>query len=159
MSEPGQFARECEATARALRRLPSEVRRAFAADVKSKVADPLARRIAGAASGPWAAVLAAGTKSRASGDPQIVVGGQRPKVSGGAGPRALIFGTEFGGGKRRGYSTSRRGRRYARATTNQFARNQRPFVFDTVSESVPAVLDAYAEIVETTFDREVGSNG
>jgi hypothetical protein len=85
---------------KALRRIPKEVRRALAAEVKTEVAAPLAVKIAGAATGPYNRVLRNGTKARASADPQIVVGGARPRLSHGAGPRDVVFGTEFGGGKR-----------------------------------------------------------
>jgi hypothetical protein len=77
-------------------------------------------------------------------------------VSGGAGPRQLVYGTEFGGGSRlTAVPRSRRRRGYRVHSTRQFARNRRPFIFPTITQQLPAVLDEYAEIVTDTF-REAG---
>ena len=147
------FAQECAAAAKGLRRVPAELRRALATEVKAAVADPLAGRVKAAAAGPWARVLAAGTKSRAGADPTILVGGSSPRASGGAGPRALVYGTEFGGGKRLTAVPGRKGRRgYRRYSTNQFRANHRPFVFPTIEANMPKVLDAFAGIVSGVLD-------
>lgn len=157
MSTPDEFAAECEAAAKALRRLPKDVRRALASEVKSDVAEPLSRKIAAAAVGPWNRVLRAGTKARSAADPQIVVGGMRPKLSGGGGPRSVVYGTEFGGGKRRTAVPSKPGRRgYSRRSTAQFARHHQPFVFKTIGTNIGWVLDRYADIVDEVIDREIG---
>lgn len=157
MSSLDEFARECRQVSQDLRRIPAELRRGLAKEVKDKVAEPLAAQIRAQAHGPWAHVLAAGTKARAAADPQVVVGGLRPRLSGGAGPRQVVFGAEFGGGKRRGTSRSRKGNVYKRRTTAQFAGHRDPFVFPTVEAQLPEVLDAYADIVLDVFDREVGN--
>lgn len=147
------FAADCEAAAKGLRRVPRELRRALAQQVKTEVAEPLANRVKAAATGPWARVLAAGTKARAGADPTIVVGGQSPKLSGGGGPRSVVYGTEFGGGKRLTAVPGRAGRRgYRRYSTNQFRGRQRPFVFRTINQQMPKVLDAYAGIVMEVLD-------
>lgn len=158
-----QFATDCEAAAKGLRRVPKELRRALSTEVKAAVADPLAARIRAAASGPYARILGPGTKARAGADPTIVVGGASPKLSGGAGPRRVVFGTEWGGGKRLspvvGYD--RGGRRkghvrgYRRYSTNQFHRHQHPFVFPTVNANMDKALEAWATIVTDVVNREV----
>ncbi|CCH79086.1 hypothetical protein BN12_40056 [Nostocoides japonicum T1-X7] len=156
MATPEEFAAECGAAARGLRRVPSALRRALAAEVKTEVAVPLAAKVAGAAAGPWARVLSAGVKARASADPQIVVGGASPRLSGGAGPRQVVFGTEFGGGKRiTTVHRTDRHRGYFRRSTRQFGTHQRPFVFKTVSNNMDWVLDRYADIVTDVLDEGV----
>ena len=146
MSE--DFARECKDAAKALRGVPKDLRRALSHEAKDRVATPLAGRIRSAASGPWARVLAAGTKARAGADPTIVVGGQAPRLSGGGGPRSVVYGVEFGGGTRTTAVPSRAGRRgYRRRSTRQFVGRHDPFVYPTISASMPRVLDTYADIV------------
>lgn len=138
-----------------LRRLPKDVRRALSARMKDEVATPLASRIAAAAAGPWAGALRAGTKARAGADPTIAVGGMSPKMRGGAGPRNVVFGAEFGGGKRLAKVTEyqRGGRRagkvrgHRRYATRQFAHNKDPFIFDTVAANMDKTMDAIATIV------------
>lgn len=121
---------------------------------------PLAAKIGAAATGPWAKVLGPGTKARAGADPQIVVGGTRPRLSGGAGPRDVVFGTEFGGGKRTTAVPSRPGRRgYRRASTNQFSSNKRPFVYPTIGREIEWVLDTFADITLGVLDKAVNSHG
>lgn len=156
MATPDAFARECREAARGLRRVPADLRRDIAAQSRDKVAAPLAGKIARAAVGPHADILAAGTKARAAADPTIVVGGLRPKLSGGAGPRQVVFGDEFGGGKRLSAVPARPGQRaHRRYTTNQFRGAARPFVFPTVRREVPWVLDTFADIAMTTLDKAV----
>jgi hypothetical protein len=151
-----EFARECKEAARNLRRVDRDLRRALSSQVKERVAVPLAARIGSAAGGPWAPVLRAGTKARAGAEPTIVVGGSAPRVSGGATPRQLVYGAEFGGGSRL-TAVPRSGRRrgYRVHSTRQFRANRRPFIFPTIAEQIPAVLDEYADIVSDTF-RETG---
>ena len=158
MASLDDFTAECELAAKNLRRVPRDLRRALSSDVKTKVASRRAQKIGAAATGPWAPVLAAGTKARAAADPQIVVGGLRPKLSGGAGPRQVVFGTEFGGGKRISRvarSAKRSG--YRRYSTNQFRNNKRPFVFPTIGKNLDWVLDEFADITMTTLDKAVNS--
>lgn len=157
MASTDEFVAECRDTARNLRRVPADLRRALSSEVKEEVAVPLARKISGAATGPWAPVLAAGTKARAGAEPTIVVGGTRPRLSGGAGPRLVVYGTEFGGGKRL-TAVPRKGSRqgYRRYSTNQFRRNRRPFVFPTIGRNLDWVLDSFADITLRVLDKAVG---
>ena len=156
MASTDDFAQGCRDASRNLRRVDKELRRALSSESKEKVAAPLAAKVASAASGPWARVLAAGTKARAGADPTIVIGGMRPRASGGAGPRALVYGTEFGGGSRRAeLPGSPRRRRHHRNTTAQFRRNMHPFVFPTIAKNVDWVLDTFADIAMTTLEEEV----
>ena len=156
MSTTDEFTRACQATAKSLRRVPAQLRRELSTAVKDEVATPLAARIASAATGPWAPILAAGTKARAGADPTIVVGGARPRVSGGAGPRALVFGVEFGGHTRVTVlpPTNRR-RGHRRHTTRQFAGKRAPFVFPTIERSLPWVLDTFADLTMATLEKSV----
>jgi len=150
------FAQGCRDASRNLRRVDKELRRALSSESKDKVAVPLAAKVASAARGPWARVLAAGTKARAGADPTIVIGGMRPRTSGGAGPRALVYGTEFGGGTRvTALTATSRRRGHRRHTTAQFRRNSHPYVFSTVADNVPWVLDTFADIAMTTLEKEV----
>lgn len=126
--------------------------------MKTEVAEPLARKIGAAAGGPWARILDAGTKARAAADPQIVVGGARPRLSGGAGPRQVVFGTEFGGGGRvKAIPTTPKRRGHRRVTTNQFRRHHKPFVFPTIEANMPEVLDAYADITLKVLNEGVNN--
>lgn len=154
------FARECREVSRNLRRVPSDLRRAISSEVRDEIAVPLAGKIKTAATGPWSRVLSAGTKARAGADPTIVVGGASPKLSGGAGPRQVIFGAEFGGGKRLTPVPGRSGRRgYRRYSTNQFRQNQRPFVFSTVSRNYSWALEKFADIVLEKVDEGMKRGG
>ena len=151
MATPEEFARSCREAARNTRRLPKDLKDALKARTRPEVTEPLAHVIASAASGSQAAVLSAGVKARTSATPDIVIGGTRPKVSGGAGPRDLVFGNEFGGSNRLGrVRASSRARAHTRHTTRQFTR--RPFVFRTVAARVEWVLDRYAGIVDDVLE-------
>ena len=156
-------AREFGSMARDLRRAPKAIRDAVKRDSRSEIAEPLAAKIRTAASGPYARVLAAGTKTRAGSgaEAQIVVGGARPKLSGGAGPRHVVFGTEWGGGKRLSpvLGHTRAGvkvRGYRRFSTNQFRRTKRPFIFPTVGKNIDRIIEAYAGIVSRALDDVLG---
>jgi hypothetical protein len=156
MATPDDFAAACRAASRGLRQVPTDLRRELSAQTKDQVAAPLAGRIAAAATGPHAAILAAGTKARAGADPTIVVGGLRPKLSGGAGPRQVVFGDEFGGGKRLSpIPRSRRARAHRRHSTNQFRRGAKPFVFPTIGDNLPWVLDTFADVTLSTLSKGV----
>lgn len=156
MATAAEFADECRVTARNLRRVPRDLRRELSSQVKEKVAAPLASKVGGAATGPWARVLQAGTKARAGAEPTIVVGGQSPKLRNGAGPRQVVFGTEFGGGKRLAkVARTSKHRGYRRYSTKQFVNNKRPFVFPTIAKNIDWVLDQFADIAMTTLDKEV----
>lgn len=155
MSEPTEFARECRAVAATLLGLPSAIKAALAKEVKAKVAEPLASDIRTQAYGPYSRVLRAGTRAITFADPSINIGGDGPTLSGGATPRDLVFGTEWGGGKRITAVPARAGRAgYRRRSTMQF-RNKRPFVYPTIEANLPEVLDTYAEIVLDVMEEEV----
>lgn len=156
MATPEDFARECRDAAKGLRRVQRDLRRTLAGEVKDEVAIPLAAKIGAAASGPWATVLSAGVKARAAADPTIVVGGLRPKLSGGGGPRQVVFGVEFGGGKRQTAIPSTPARRgHRRRTTAQFSQRHDPFVFPTIAHNLPWVLDTFADLTMATLDKGV----
>ena len=152
--------------ARDLRRAPKAIRDAVKADSRSEIAEPLAAKIRAAATGPHVSVLAPGVKTRAGSgaESQIIVGGARPKLSGGAGPRHVVFGDEWGGGKRlspvlgyaRGGKRAGRVRGYRRFSTNQFRQGKRPFVFPTVARNSDAIMEAYATIVMRALDAALG---
>ena len=156
MSSTDDFAAECKAAARNLRRVPKDLRRTLSHEVQDQVARPLSGKINAAASGPWARVLSVSARTRAAAEPTIVVGGSRPRLSGGAGPRQVIFGTEFGGGKRLTAVPRKNGHRgYRRYSTNQFAAHQRPFVFPTIGRELPNVLDTFADITMGVLEKAV----
>lgn len=151
-------AREFGQMARDLRRAPKAVRDEVKRESRTRIAEPLAAKIksAAASTGPWAAVLVAGTKTRAGAEPVIVVGGKTPRLSGGAGPRHVVFGTEWGGGKRLSVvARSNRARGHRRYSTNQFRRHKHPFIFPTVARNYDAIVEAYADIVVRAIDKEV----
>lgn len=160
MGSVDEFAQECRITSKNLRRVPKDLRREISAQSKTEIATPLAARVGAAATGPWAAVLNAGTKARASADPTIVVGGLRPRLSGGAGPRQIVYGVEFGGGSRLAVVKSRpRQRGHRRYTTRQFRSRKAPFVYPTITDNMPWVLDRFADIAMTTLSKEVNRSG
>lgn len=155
MAATSDFVTACKTAARQLRRLPAEVRRTLGARMGQEVAAPLAADIARDWSGPYARVLAAGTKARVGADPTVVVGGATPRLSGGAGPRTVVYGAEFGGGSRRGFVTSPRGRRYARHTTRQFPPGGQHAIFGTVEAQLPELLEHTADLVLEAVDQVV----
>lgn len=151
MGTSDDFERALRETARGMRRLPADVRRAIAARATAEVAQPVAQAMAARFTGPWARVLAAGTKARKQADPTIVVGGARRVVSGGASVRQLAYGNEWGGGVRRArVSRSTRGggrsTTYTARVTRQF-RTPHPAVIPTIRAESGAMLDAWAGIV------------
>ena len=155
MSTPQEFAAECDQVAKSLRRMPAELRRALASGVKSDVAAPLAAKIGAAAAGPYGHALSGAVKARAAADPTIVIGGSRRVVSGGASARDLIYGTEFGGGKRTtAVPRNAKHKGYRRRSTNQF-HPAHPFVFPTIGRESDWVLDQFATIVLDTLDKGV----
>lgn len=168
------FARACKDAARQLRRLPRDVRQELATEVRDAVAEPLAAAIRADWRGPHAAVLAAGTKTRVQVDPMVVVGGARKVVSGGAGVRDLVFGNEFGGGKRvalvgRPKSNGRRrrgkvtaaeasgSRIYRRRTTRQFPVEGQHSVFGTIEGTLDATFDRWVDVINRRIDRSLDS--
>ena len=152
------FVARCRETARNLRRMPAEVRRELAQRVRPDVADPLAGDIRSTFTGPWAAQLSAATKTRVQAETKIVIGGARRVVSGGASARDLVFGDQFGGGKKVA-QVSRRTRRgsvsYRRHTTRQFAKAKRDTVFPTIGRTMPDTLDRFARIVMEVLTRGI----
>lgn len=148
MATPAEFVAECRQTAKLIRRLPAELRRELGRQVKPRVADPLAADVRQAWAGPRGPQLAAGTKTRVAGDPQLVVGGSRPVFAGGASVRDVAFGEEFGGGNRVApVASSSRRRAHRRHTTRQFARGQRA-LFGTVGRDIERTFDRWAAIVD-----------
>ncbi len=151
------FERACRDAARSLRRVPKELRQTIAADSRDEVAAPLVQALQHAAVGPWARQLAAGTKARKAADPTVVIGGARPVVSGGAGVRQLVYGNQWGGGKR--VTTVTRGRsRYRLRSTRQF-RTPHPYIIRTLSQQGGAVLDAWARLVMRAIERSGVTDG
>lgn len=149
------FERECKSTARNLRRMPADLRKALAAQVQPRVAVPLAGKIAQAFTGPWAAPLAASTKARKLADPTIVIGGARRVVSGGASARQLVYGATWGGGKRVASVTrkTRRGSSTYRAhVTKQFQGKARDNIIPTIRSSGAWVLEEFANIVDEVWE-------
>lgn len=141
------MATACRSAADQLRALPAVLRRDLPHQVETDVAEPLAAQIAKAWRGPHAAALATATKARMDGDPQIVIGGARRLLSGGATASDLVFGDEYGGGNRVGrVSASRRARAHRRHTTRQFPRGGQ----HAIARTVTAHLD-------DTYTRWVGA--
>lgn len=151
------FGDEAKQAARQLRRLPAEVRKELGRRSRTEVAEPLAQRITAAASGPYGRVIAraGAVKARNGADPLLVVGGARRVASGGANARQLVYGAEFGGGSRvTAVPGSSRRRAYRLRSTRQFIRNRSPFVFPTIRDSIPEVLDRFADIVGDVLNKE-----
>jgi hypothetical protein len=153
MGDLREFAQECDAAARGLRRVPADLRRSLGAEVQEKVARPLADRIAAAATGPHARALAAGVKARKLADPTIVVGGAKRLVSGTAQIRDLVPGNEWGGGRRTTRVPRRPGRRgYRFRSTNQFL-PAHPFIYPTIGRNGEWILDEFADIVNDVLGK------
>lgn len=149
MADLQAFERSCRDTSRQLRRLPADLRRGLASDVQPLVAVPLAAKIADTFTGPWAPALATATKARKVADPTIIVGGARRVVTGGASARDLVYGAQWGGGKRIGTVTrrTRRGSTSYRARTTAQFRAPHETIFPTIRAQGGWVLDQFAEIV------------
>jgi hypothetical protein len=143
------FAAQCKAAARDLRRVPAELRKRLGREVRDEVAEPLAAEIRSSLDGPYRGVLVPAVKARIQGDPMIVVGGARPVLSGGASVRDVVFGDEFGGGSRLGTvrSTGRR-RGHARHTTRQFKGKARHYILGTIESNAARTFDRWADVVE-----------
>jgi len=156
VATPEEFAQQCRETSRQMRRLPAELRRTLAQRSKAEVAEPLAAKISAAASGPYGRALSASVKTRAAADPQIVVGGARRVVSGGASARQLVYGVEFGGGSRvKAIPATPRRRGHRRHTTRQFVGKHAPFVFPTIGANIDTVLESFADIVDDVLGEVV----
>lgn len=148
------FSAACRVAARQLRRLPAELRRTLAREVKTEVADPLAGQISQAWRGPQGAALAKATKSRVQADPQIVVGGARRLLTGGATARDIVFGNEFGGGKRVATVAARgNGKPYRRHTTRQFPTSGQHAVFGTVDDNLDEAFANWVDAVDKIIGR------
>lgn len=140
-----------------MRRLPAELRRALAREVKTAVADPLAGDIRAAWTGPYAPALSGATKTRVATDPQVIIGGSRRVVSGGASARDLVFGTEWGGGKRvKAIPGNARRRGHRRATTRQFAGAGQHAVYGTVARTMDRSLERFADAVDKIVGQVIG---
>lgn len=149
------LARSADETARALRRLPTEVRRAMSQRMKPEVAEPLAARVRSAGSSVYGRRVAATAKARAGANPTVVVGGTQRVVSGGGTGRQIVFGAMFGGGSRIAIIRSRRARTHLRHTTRQFAGERDAFVPRAVRDGAAEALTNFATIANDTIDREL----
>ena len=111
------------------------------------------------------------TKARAGADPTIVVGGAKRVVSGGASPRQLVYGVEWGANantmrtvnRRKMFGSDGLGRVttreraeaashgqtiFKRHATRQFLGKKSPAVFPTIKKSGGWIMDRYADIVD-----------
>ena len=120
---PEEFAQEARTRARALRALPGDLRRDLARTVRDDVAAPMAADISRGGSSVYARRVAPTARATVSAEARVVVGSTRVVASGGATARDLVYGTEFGGGRKARVIPARPGQRsHARRTTRQFAR-------------------------------------
>lgn len=149
MAELDDFADACTRATRQLRRMPADLRRDLGRHVKAEVADPLARKVAGAAQSapPYGALLAGSVRTRAGADPTLVVGGRRRVASQGATARDLVYGQNFGGGRRRTKVTRAGARPFARRSTMQFVR-YRPFIFPTFAREADETFERWLDVLE-----------
>lgn len=160
MATAAEFTAECKRASRSLRRLPADLRRALGQRVKADVAEPLAADIRSAWTGPYGPALSAATKARVSTDPQVVIGGSRRVVSGGASPRQLVYGAEWGGGKRVARIPSRPGRRaHRRRTTAQFPRQGQHAVYGTIGATLDRTFDRWVTVVADLIDDTLERGG
>lgn len=156
MATAEDFARECKDQARAVRRLPSEVRSALRSRVKAEVAEPMAADIRTSARTVYGQRVAGTAKVRAAADPTIVVGGAKRVASGGARARDLVFGIHFTAGRRVTIVPARTGRKgYRRPSTRQFVGRRDPFVFRTVAAQFDTYLDRWADIITETVEKGI----
>lgn len=157
MATGSDFAAACKDASRQMRRLPAELRRTLATEVRDEVAEPMAADIRSAWHGPYAAALSGATKARVQTDPQVVVGGARRVVSGGASARDLVFGTEFGGGRRVKAIPARAGRRgHRRRTTQQFPAGGQHAVYGTIGRNLTRYLESWADAVDKIVGKVMG---
>lgn len=158
MATGSEFATACKTASRNMRRLPAELRRALANEVRDAVAEPLAADIRYAWSGPYRFPLSQATKARVQTDPQVVIGGSRRVVSGGASARDLVYGEEWGGGKRVKAIPARPGRRgHRRRTTRQFAGPGQHAVYGTIARTLPRSLERFGDAVEKIIGKVMGN--
>lgn len=154
---PEEFAGHCRQVSRDMRRLPVEVKRALRERMKPDVAEPLAQDIRAAGAGSYGTRVAGTVRVRANADPTVVVGGAKRVASGGARGRDLVFGTEFGGGKRLTAVARANGHRgYRRYSTNQFRRHRAPFIFPTIGRTAGHYLERWADVVTEIIDERIG---
>lgn len=100
---------------------PGRVEAALAPAQLGQVAGILDAAVVAAWSGPYAVALAAGTAVETSPDLAVVTGGSAGHLSGGATAGDLVFGVEYGGGRRVApVRPGRRARAHQRRTTAQF---------------------------------------
>ncbi len=157
MATASDFATACKNASRQMRRLPAETRRALANEVRDAVAEPLAADIRSAWTGPYARVLSAATKARVQTDPQVVVGGSRRVVSGGASARDLVYGEEWGGGRRvKVMAGTPRRRGHRRRTTRQFAGPGQHAVYGTIARTLDKSLERWADAVDRIVGKVMG---
>lgn len=131
------FERSCRDLSRQLRVVPGQVEAAIEREAPARAADPVARRVAARWSGPWAGVLAAATKAIQGNPTGVVVGGTSPVVSGGASVNDLVWGNEYGGGRR--------------PATQQFV-PRHPAIVTTIEGAVSELEDAYADLAADAIE-------
>lgn len=143
------FAQACAQAARQLRRVPGDLRRDLGRHVRDEVARPAAAAVNTAArsAGPYGRALATAARPRAGADPAVVVGGRRPLVSGGATGRDLVYGANFGGGKRTTVVHRAGARPYRARTTMQFTR-PRPWIYPALARSADDLFTAWAAALD-----------
>lgn len=119
---------------------------------REELAQPLADRLRAAGTGSTYARLVAGTTRVIPGRPIAVqIGGPQRLVSGGATGTDLVYGTEYGGGRRVTIvPANRRARAHRRRTTRQFISQRAPFIEDTVAR---AEADLGDQLADTIADR------
>lgn len=159
---PDDFAAACRDNARAMRRLPAELKRELRGRVRDDVATVVADDIRAAGSGVYARRVAPTAKVRAGAEPTVVVGGGKRVASGGARGRDLVFGVNFGGkGDKvkavpRAATRQGRGAGYRRHSTRQFMGRREPIVFGTIGRNLDRYLDRWADVVTDLIDRSLG---
>lgn len=110
---------QVQQAATALHAAPARLEATLAGPALAGALDVLEQAVAGAWSGPYAVALSAGTRVQAP--DQVVVGGGAGHLSGGATAGDLVYGVEYGGGRRVGaVRAGRRAKAHTRRTTAQF---------------------------------------
>lgn len=148
-----------------MKALDPDVRRQVKKDGQRLITEPLAARMRANVKGPYAAKIAAtGIRATAGSIPQVKLGGARKVFSGGAAPRDVIPGTEWGGGGRgrRGGRTATYQRRtrsggsttVRRQVTHQFA-TPRPFIYATIAGDRAEMVADWLRLV----DEALAANG
>jgi len=145
------FERAAKDAARQLRKMPKELRKEMGRHVQQRVAVPLAGYVADAARGatPWGVKIAPVVKARLQGDPTIAIGAARKVFSGGASVNQVVYGANWGGGRRR-KATARRlgGNPYTRSSTAQFIRGSSEFIYSTFRAKAEWALNEWVQVLD-----------